>query len=261
MHWFAAQNTEVSKPILIMRPDTKMDQNTSIHIPLFSLEPTLGIVERTDFLCRSVAGRRVLHIGCADYPLTIERMTNPDFLHRRLCDAAQYCVGLDASQEALQAMRQTGFTNLIEGDACQLSKTVQEKFDLLVAGEVIEHLSNPGLFFEEAARCLTPGGAILITVPNAFNIFRIFHLLRGREVVHKDHCFYFSAKTLAHLASRSGFVLEKVGYTDPLAGARWRPILSRIWKRFIRRFPVFGQSVVAVLRVGNPQNAKCHVID
>lgn len=237
------------------------DQTTIIYEPLFAIHAPLGIVDRVSFLCSQIAGHSVLHIGCADYPLTDCRMNDPNFLHRRLCGAAQRCVGFDFSKEGLAMMRQAGFDNLIQGDACRLSEFVHESFDFIVAGEVVEHLPNPGMFFSEAARCLKPGGAVFVTVPNAFNILRILRLLRGREVVHRDHCFYFSAKTLARLASHHGFRLESVGYTDQLASANWKPVLTWLWRLLIYRFPVFGQSVVAVLRVGDGREARHWIAD
>ncbi len=150
---------------------------------------------------------------------------------------------------------------MIEGDACQLSQDVHEKFDYIVAGEVLEHLPNPGLFLAEAARCLKPGGALFVTVPNAFNLLRIIGLFQGYESVHKDHCFYFSGKTLARLAALYGFKLERIGYTDPLVSARWKPFLSWAWQQLIQHMPVFGQSVVAVLRFGDDRKLSCRILD
>lgn len=236
-----------------------MSCGDSICEPLFAMEPALGIVDRVPFICSQVSGKTVLHIGCADYPLTLERMADPNFFHRRLAKVSQYCVGLDASKEALEAMSRAGFEHLIEGDACQLSLSIHEKFDCIVAGEVLEHLPNPGLFFAEAARCLKPGGAVFVTVPNAFNLLRIIHLFAGRESVHKDHCFYFSAKTLAHLAALYGFKLERIGYTDPLVHARWKPFFSWAWKFLVHRLPVLGQSVVAVLRFGDTREVSYRI--
>ncbi len=80
-----------------------MEGGKNIHESLFAIEPALGIVERVSFLCDQVAGKTVLHVGCADYPLTMQRMNDSSFLHRRLCGVSSYCVGLDASKEALEA--------------------------------------------------------------------------------------------------------------------------------------------------------------
>jgi SAM-dependent methyltransferase len=40
-------------------------------------------------------------------------------------------------------------------------------FDVVVAGELLEHLSNAGSFLDEAWRILSPSGILVGTVPNA----------------------------------------------------------------------------------------------
>lgn len=40
-------------------------------------------------------------------------------------------------------------------------------FDAVVMSEVLEHLANPALALDEAARVLVPGGLLLVTVPHA----------------------------------------------------------------------------------------------
>src|SRR5690606_36892022 len=139
-------------------------------------------------------------------------------------------------------------------DACALTAHFGPDFDVIVAGEVLERIPNPGIFLDQAAKCLRPGGILVVTVPNAFNCISLFGLFRSREVVHRDHCFYFSAKTLARLGSIVGFRVQEVGYTDPLAYARRRPLLGPIWRMAIRSYPMFGQSVVLCFSVGSRES-------
>lgn len=231
-----------------------------IHTPLYSLQPFLGLIDRTAYLCDKSSGKDVLHVGCADYPLTTARMGDESFLHRRLTSVARRCIGVDLSEEAIGLMREAGFDNVEVGDACRLSERFQNEFDVIVAGEVLEHIPNPALFLDEARKTLKPGGVLLVTVPNAFNFLRLLGLLKNSESVHVDHCYYFSAKTLARLAGCCGFQLEEVGYTDPLVSARYHFGITELWRFLIRRFPVFGQSVAASLRVGSPKEATHLVI-
>jgi 2-polyprenyl-3-methyl-5-hydroxy-6-metoxy-1,4-benzoquinol methylase len=53
-------------------------------------------------------------------------------------------------------------------------------FDLVVAIEVLEHLRNPGIFFDGVSRLLHPEGVFLLTTPNVESgIARLRYALRG----------------------------------------------------------------------------------
>jgi 2-polyprenyl-3-methyl-5-hydroxy-6-metoxy-1,4-benzoquinol methylase len=80
------------------------------------------------------------------------------------------------------------------------------KFDLIFAGDIIEHLSNPGLFLASCKRNLSHNGRLIITTPNAFNLFNLAEKLTKREpTVNHDHTCYFNEKTLAVLLEKNGF--------------------------------------------------------
>lgn len=80
-----------------------------------------------------------------------------------------------------------------------------EVFDVIVCGEVIEHLSNPGWFLTRLRRQYA-GVPVIITVPNAFAEAGRSHMKRGVENVNRDHVAWYSYRTLRTL-------LERVGYS------------------------------------------------
>jgi len=56
-----------------------------------------------------------------------------------------------------------------------------EKFDALVAIEIIEHLENPFRFIRECAKLLRPGGLLFLTTPNVESVSsRLMFLYTGR---------------------------------------------------------------------------------
>jgi len=86
-------------------------------------------------------------------------------------------------------------------------------FDLVFAGDLIEHLPNPGLFLESVKRHLAPNGRLLLTTPNAFNLFNLTEKLSKQEpTVNADHTCYFNVKTLRVLLAKCGFELVETGY-------------------------------------------------
>ena len=84
---------------------------------------------------------------------------------------------------------------------------LDEKFDVIVAGEMIEHLSNPGLFLKGIQRFMSKDTKLLITTINAYMGMRFWiYGLRGQggsfEPVHQDHVAYYSYSTLSLLIER-----------------------------------------------------------
>ena len=55
-----------------------------------------------------------------------------------------------------------------------------EAFDLVVAGEIVEHVPFPGALIAEAERVLRPGGRMVGSVPNAFRLKNRLEFLAGR---------------------------------------------------------------------------------
>jgi 2-polyprenyl-3-methyl-5-hydroxy-6-metoxy-1,4-benzoquinol methylase len=46
----------------------------------------------------------------------------------------------------------------------------RREFDVVIASEVIEHMLEPQLLLENAARHLRPGGMLLLTTPNGYGL-------------------------------------------------------------------------------------------
>ncbi len=92
-----------------------------------------------------------------------------------------------------------------------------ERFDVIYAGDLIEHLANPGRFLEASLRHLKPGGRLLLTTPNTFNLFNLAEKLTKPEpTVNPDHTLYLNRKTLKALLEKSGFMMGEVAWVYSL---------------------------------------------
>ncbi len=88
-----------------------------------------------------------------------------------------------------------------------------KKFDVIFAGDLIEHLSNPGLFLSCATKNLKPGGKLIITTPNTFNLFNLAEKISKEEpTVNRDHTCYFNSKTLRVLLKKNKWDISEVAY-------------------------------------------------
>lgn len=164
----------------------------------------LSTVERIARLRGLCAGKKVLDIGCvAHYS---DSAHAAEWLHRHLSQSAAECLGVDILEEDVRALRERGF-NVIAHDV--LATPLDDTFDVIVCGEIIEHIERPGDLFASAARMLHPEGRLLITTPNPWYIGYILKSMFPNRFlpVSADHVAWYDAPTLTELAERNGFVL------------------------------------------------------
>lgn len=189
-----------------------------------------AIKSREQYFVSLVRGRSVLHLGCVDHPP--ERMKSPDWLHRQLNEVADTCVGLDSNTEGVEMLKASGFNAVV----CQLGHSAPpdellQRFDVVIAGEIIEHLSNPISMFDFAHACLLDGGKLVISTPNAYapHRSRLGQLDIAWENV--DHVTYLFPSGMVELGHRSGFRLTDYMCAVPTN----RQLLGRLWNRLRRR--------------------------
>jgi SAM-dependent methyltransferase len=211
-------------------------------------------VQRISFLRELCTGKDVLHLGCSNWPYTNESDSKGLLLHRDISAVAKRCCGLDSDAAGLEELNKLGFSDLVVGDIEHLDDFAQlASFDVVLAGEVIEHLNNPGLFLKSALLLLRPGGVLVITTVNAYCAFRFAAFaLRGKagrnEPVHPDHVAYYSPSTLRLITKRAGWSVEQLEFYD--LGFEHRPYASR-WTRVtnavaVRLAPQLSDGLIAV---------------
>jgi hypothetical protein len=171
------------------------------------------IIQRVDYIIDACTGKTVLHLGCADMPYTKMRLQDGTLLYALIDKVASRQYGLDLSSEGIHVLREAGYDDLAVSDVQRLldqNLFAERSFDVILAGEIIEHLSNPGLFLESLKPMLqaSPTRLILTTV-NAYCAYRFFYSLVMRdESVHPDHVSYYSKKTLTTLLVRHGYEIK-----------------------------------------------------
>lgn len=162
--------------------------------------PALQIADRVKCFVTHATGKRVLEFG-ASGPL-----------HDQVRAVAAAYLGVD--REAAEGVV-----------ACDLDDVSQpglpsfEAPDVILCGEVLEHLSNPGWFLTRLRRQY-PGVPVVISVPNAQSEASVRWLAKGQENVNADHVAWYSPHTLRVLLQRAGYTAASFYYyngTDPMA--------------------------------------------
>jgi ubiquinone/menaquinone biosynthesis C-methylase UbiE len=113
-------------------------------------------------------------------------------------------VGLDFSAKALRYCKERGLTSLIQADTNQLP-IADASCDLVLALDLLEHISDDKRLMEEFYRICKPGGYICLTVPAHQYLWS-----EHDEALH--HFRRYSKKSFAALFQDSRFTLLKLTY-------------------------------------------------
>ncbi|MBA3335017.1 MAG: methyltransferase domain-containing protein [Acidobacteria bacterium] len=184
------------------------------------MKDKLELVQRVDFIKQVCAGKKVLHLGCTDHPYTLEAIKNNMLLHFKLEKTAKELYGFDYDQEGIDILSKAGGRNLFRADLEKLDEVeLDETFEVIIAGEMIEHLSNPGLFLRGIKRFMHSETSLVITTINAYSALRFFmYGLRGKggenEPVHLDHVAYYSYRTLSLAIRRETLQVKNFYFYD-----------------------------------------------
>lgn len=206
------------------------------------------IRDRVRFLEERCRDRRVLDVGCVAHD--VARMGAPQWLHGRLAAVADRCIGVDVLSEGASAMRERGFEVMLHDLRNGLGPlTPEAPFDVIVAGELIEHVEAIDMLFRAAREALAPGGELVVTTPNPYAPHRVRAAQLGIVWENVDHILYAFPSGMAEMAERHGLVLAEAAVTDD----RHR-LTSVAWIRRLRR-RVQGRQFVSVgySTVGKPK--------
>jgi 2-polyprenyl-3-methyl-5-hydroxy-6-metoxy-1,4-benzoquinol methylase len=168
----------------------------------------MALVDKEQWILEKIRGKSVLHIGPTDFPATLSKARAGRLLHPKLKSACQELIGLDLAESAIEALRQEfAIDDILYGNAEQLETIFPpDRFDVILAGDVIEHMNNMGNFFCSARKVLKPDGILIITTPNSFAIKRMLGaIVLRQERNNPDHLYFFSMMTLWQAATRFGY--------------------------------------------------------
>jgi 2-polyprenyl-3-methyl-5-hydroxy-6-metoxy-1,4-benzoquinol methylase len=212
-------------------------------------------VDREEFICAHVAGKRVLDCGvvgltCLDESTRVDGITTS--MHWKVASIAAEAIGIDnATAVVEEVQRRYPSLNLrvasVESVANELAD--ERPFELVILGDILEHLSNPGRALDSVLRILEPAGEILITCPNAFGAPNYLRFLAGRYREGEDHMISFTKYTLGNLLRRHGYELVSVRTAlDRQPNSMLRKAAYVMLAPFLRQFPELGGTLVAIAR-------------
>ena len=207
------------------------------------------VSDRWEVIREYVAGKDVLDVGTAELYGSEKKHGHDKFLFAQISPIAKSLLGLDINKEEVERLRAIGYKNLLIGDAETIN--LEQDFDVIVAGDIIEHLSNPGLFLDNMRGHLREDGVLILTTPNRFDFYAFMKaFITGQQPNYSKpiaaHVAHYDINTLTALANRQRFKLEVYYYytTGQFPTLKARLLLKPI----IDARPNFALGLIAVLR-------------
>ncbi|MCC6437211.1 MAG: glycosyltransferase [Acidimicrobiales bacterium] len=170
------------------------------------------------------AGARVMEVGCSTGFFSVH-------LTARGCEV----VGCELDPEALARARERGVTahrlDVTDGaDRAELLRRCGgRRFDVVLFGDVLEHLADPAAALVGIRTLLRPGGRVVASIPNVGHGSVRLDLLRGRfrydasGLLDRTHIQLFTLERVREVLADAGFRIERLSrVVQPIEGTEGR---------------------------------------
>ena len=123
---------------------------------------------------------------------------------------------------------------------------IHQKFDLIFAGEVIEHIFNDRKFLKETHEHLKDNGLFVLTTPNLhYTLNRLLILLGFEPTVFAEYHYHvYSIKEMKKLLYAAGFKVIGVSSSHVLISSRKHKYIGKFFEKLGDLFPSFGMAMI-----------------
>ena len=165
---------------------------------------SISLEERIKEIIVRCDGDSILDVGCVE-----TQLRDVNRLHEELIKRFSKVIGIDIQKRKIQELKKMGY-DVRYGNAEDFE--LGENFDIIVAGELIEHLSNPGRFLDACRNHLKEEGIVILTTPNPFWVEYPIRIFLKKLSVNLEHTAWYDESVLTHLAERHLFEVVEVKY-------------------------------------------------
>lgn len=213
------------------------------------LPQTTFVPDREQFLQAYCTNKTVLHLGCADALQLDVRAAHERHLHLLLMRSARRVIGVDLDANAIEHLsKQYHVPDLYVGNVEHLDLPVNETFDAIVVGELLEHVNNPGLFLDSVSRYISPTTELVLTTPNLLSLKMFLHTLWRNERVHSDHSVGFTFSLLRTLLERHGYQIIRYLTTVERFSSRRNVRANQLLGNIFTLLPYYGDTIMVIAR-------------
>jgi glycosyltransferase involved in cell wall biosynthesis len=204
----------------------------------------------------AMAPSKVLDLGCSGGRLS-----------ERLRAQGHVVVGVDIAEVkgAAERVDELVIADLANG----IPAAAGRDFDIVIAADVIEHLSEPRALLSEIRTLVRPRGVLLVSVPNFAHWYPRLRIAVGRfdydrrGILDRGHLRFFTRRSLRRMTEESGWRVDRVAYVGvPLEilaprRPRWSVALGIVERWLLRVWPnLFAYQLLVRLIPDPPVSAE-----
>ncbi len=175
---------------------------------------------KISFMASYCRGKSVLDLGCVQH--NPENYKSRYWLHKAIAAVADQLEGLDLYEEGVESLRQLGYKVHV-GDAQNFD--LGKQYDVIVAGDLIEHLEDLGGFLRSCKAHLKQDGRILIASPNPWYwkyVVQAFFFAWVKN--NPEHTLWMCPFTLSRLTGRYGMEIVDLKFGTQYFRDRFLPL-------------------------------------
>ncbi|MBV8812366.1 MAG: class I SAM-dependent methyltransferase, partial [Acidobacteriaceae bacterium] len=186
------------------KPRTLKDYPLHTDIEERSLEKAPNLAQQIELIGEH---RRVLDVGCAS-----------GYLAKLLVAHGCEVVGIEMNPAAAElAKEHCARVVVADLDATSMVEAVSgAKFDVIVFGDILEHVQEPRRLLEESHGLLNADGFVVASIPNVAHAAVRLSLLHGRfdyqelGILDETHLHFFTRKSIDELFLTAGFRIDRL---------------------------------------------------
>lgn len=187
-----------------------------------------------DFVSEIAGNKKlnILDVGCS-----------AGYLGEYFKTLGHHVTGIDINAEAIEVAREYLDEVYCESLDIFFAREFKNKFDVVLFGDVLEHVTNPEEILNKTASVLSADGVVVASIPNVSHLAVRAMLLEGRweyanlGLLDKDHFRFFTKENIYKLFSDSNYEVQSmkcvhldVDTVDRLCAMRLNPRYVKLAK-------------------------------
>jgi len=176
-------------------------------------------------------GKCVLEVGCSTGYMS-------QFMKGRNCAVTGVEVDADAARYAADYCEEVHVLDLNSPE--WITRFSENRFEVVLLGDVLEHLVNPARVLSQTRKILSPNGSLVISLPNIVHWETRVNVLLGQfnyescGTLDHTHLRFFTLKTAQELIESAGYRIVRF---HPAIGGRMTGHLRPIWQMLAKMLP------------------------